>query len=63
MTEREPNAAAEGLNEESKIDLPPAGPHDKPELTDNEKTPGAGSLPDQEGGEVDGGSRSEEHTS
>ncbi|MFD2237775.1 hypothetical protein [Aureimonas populi] len=25
---------------------PPAGPHAKPDLTDNEKTPGAGSLPD-----------------
>lgn len=27
-------------------DLPPAGPHDKPELTDEEKTPGAGALPE-----------------
>jgi hypothetical protein len=26
-------------------DLPPAGPHDKPELTNHEATPGAGSLP------------------
>lgn len=25
---------------------PPAGPHSKPELTDEEKTPGAGTLPD-----------------
>ena len=26
-------------------DLPPAGPHDKPELTDPLKTPGTGMLP------------------
>ncbi|TPP05431.1 hypothetical protein [Rhizobium glycinendophyticum] len=26
-------------------DLPAAGPHDKPELQDQMKTPGAGSLP------------------
>lgn len=27
-------------------DIPPAGPHAKPSLTDHEKTPGAGSLPE-----------------
>jgi hypothetical protein len=27
----------------------PAGPHAKPELTDADATPGAGSLPDPEG--------------
>ncbi|MGV1958567.1 hypothetical protein ACQZ5G_23350 [Agrobacterium sp. 22-214-1] len=27
-------------------DIPPAGPHAKPSLTDYDKTPGAGSLPD-----------------
>ena len=37
-------------------DLPPAGPHETPELTDDEKTPGTGSLPDSEGGEADVGS-------
>jgi hypothetical protein len=26
--------------------IPPAGPHAKPELTDEEKTPGSGMLPD-----------------
>jgi hypothetical protein len=26
--------------------VPPAGPHAKPELTDKEKTPGAGTLPE-----------------
>lgn len=33
--------------------LPPAGPHAKPELTDHEKTPGTGSLPDDKNGEAD----------
>jgi hypothetical protein len=39
-------------------ELPPAaGPHARLELTDYEKTPGAGSLPDRrEGGEADVGS-------
>jgi hypothetical protein len=36
-------------------DSPGAGPHAKPELTDNEKTPGAGVLPDASPGEVDPG--------
>lgn len=36
--------------------LPPAGPHASPELTDEEKTPGTGSLPDSQGGEADVGS-------
>lgn len=27
-------------------DMPPAGPHERPELTDPEKTPGAGTLPE-----------------
>jgi len=26
--------------------MPPAGPHERPELTDPEKTPGAGTLPE-----------------
>lgn len=29
-------------------DTPPAGPHAKSELTDKSKTPGTGSLPDNE---------------
>jgi hypothetical protein len=35
---------------------PPAGPHAREELTDDEKTPGTGALADKEGGEVDVGS-------
>jgi hypothetical protein len=35
----------------------PAGPHAKPELTDDEATPGAGTLPDRssDGQDVDPG--------
>ncbi len=33
-------------------DIPPAGPHAKPSLTDHEKTPGAGSLPDGDSKDV-----------
>lgn len=29
-------------------DMPPAGPHAKPELIDEEKTPGSGVLPDED---------------
>jgi len=36
-------------------DIPAAGPHARKELTDNEKTPGSGSLPDPEGQEGDVG--------
>lgn len=35
--------------------VPPAGPHSRPELTDNEKTPGTGSLPDDTSSEGDVG--------
>lgn len=37
-------------------DLPAAGPHDKPELQDQMKTPGAGSLPKTGSQEADVGS-------
>jgi len=37
-------------------DLPPAGPHDKPHLQDESKTPGAGSLPDKGDDSVSPGS-------
>jgi len=33
----------------------PAGPHAREELTDNDKTPGAGTLPEPREGEVDPG--------
>ena len=36
-------------------DLPAAGPHDKPELQDQMKTPGAGSLPKTGSQEADAG--------
>ncbi|MBB3660723.1 hypothetical protein FHX15_005994 [Rhizobium sp. BK650] len=37
-------------------DNPPAGPHDKPHLQDESKTPGAGSLPDKSDDSVSPGS-------
>jgi hypothetical protein len=30
-------------------DIPPAGPHADPDLTEESRTPGAGALPDPEG--------------
>ena len=37
-------------------DMPAAGPHATPELTNPDATPGAGSLPDDdEGSDADGG--------
>ncbi|NIK47019.1 hypothetical protein [Variibacter gotjawalensis] len=33
-------------NDPKKDEQPAAGPHDKPELTDKDKTPGAGTLPE-----------------
>ena len=35
--------------------MPAAGPHAKPELTDPDKTPGAGTLPPVDKGQVDKG--------
>ncbi|MET0222164.1 MAG: hypothetical protein ABW213_16050 [Tardiphaga sp.] len=35
-------------------DVSPAGPHDKPELTDEGKTPGTGMLPEESTPEVEG---------
>ena len=40
-------------------DIPPAGPHAKPSLTDHEKTPGAGSLPDGDSKDVTPGQQFE----
>jgi hypothetical protein len=37
-------------------DLPAAGPHAKDQLTDESKTPGAGSLPDKDDESVSPGS-------
>jgi hypothetical protein len=33
--------------------IPPAGPHDKPELTDPEKAPGTGILPEEDQPDVE----------
>jgi hypothetical protein len=35
-------------------DMPPAGPHGKPEQTDRDKTPGSGVLPDPDAPDVEG---------
>lgn len=35
---------------------PAAGPHAQEHLTDHEKTPGTGSLPDKRSGDIDAGS-------
>jgi hypothetical protein len=35
-------------------ELPPSGPHAKPELTDKEKTGGTGMLPEPDEGNVEG---------
>ncbi|WP_181704026.1 hypothetical protein [Chthonobacter albigriseus] len=38
----------------AKTDMPAAGPHSTPELTDEDRTPGAGTLPDPgEQGDMD----------
>jgi hypothetical protein len=34
--------------------ISPAGTHDKPELTDDHKTPGTGVLPDKDHQEIEG---------
>lgn len=43
--------------ERDKDYLPPAGPHAKPELTNEDATPGAGAMsdPQKQGGDADGG--------
>ncbi|MFI5409441.1 hypothetical protein [Kaistia sp. UC242_56] len=38
---------------QKKAPMPPEGPHARPDLTDNEKTPGTGSLPDPDTKGVD----------
>jgi hypothetical protein len=49
--------AIENVDTTSKAkDTPAAGPHAKKELTDLDKTPGTGSLPDPETNETDAGS-------
>jgi hypothetical protein len=43
---KRPRARDDGPHDRSREQVPPAGPHAKPELTDEEKTPGSGVLPD-----------------
>jgi len=50
----------EGTRATKPSDMPPAGPHAKSQLTDEDKTPGAGALPDpdpeqRKSGDVDPG--------
>ena len=45
-----------GKKQPEAADLPAAGPHDKPHLQDESKTPGAGSLPDNNDDSVSPGS-------
>ena len=50
VPEKKPQPAA------APADAPAAGPHAKPELTNNDATPGAGSLPsNRPAGEADAG--------
>lgn len=44
------------VNAKPDRDMPAAGPHARDTLTDHEKTPGTGSLPDKNHGDADVGS-------
>ncbi|KQT85383.1 hypothetical protein [Aurantimonas sp. Leaf443] len=46
---------APGRAEPQQTGGPAAGPHARPDLTNEEATPGAGSLPQKGGGDADGG--------
>lgn len=60
---KEPNAqeaiergSGEGFrNQRLWTTTPPGGPHAKDHLTDHEKTPGTGSLPEKDAKSTDGG--------
>lgn len=58
MSDEKAQEAIEERDDRSKApsDNPPAGPHAKKHLTDNSKTPGAGSLPDERDDDVNPGS-------
>ncbi|PSC06895.1 hypothetical protein SLNSH_00465 [Alsobacter soli] len=53
-----PEGARDPARESREDDrVPPAGPHARPDLTDREKTPGTGALPNgDQNGEADPGS-------
>ncbi|MEF2072237.1 hypothetical protein [Consotaella aegiceratis] len=56
MTASKPHDRPEGRKPAKMSDAPPEGPHAKPELTNEDATPGAGTLPDvKHGGDADGG--------
>jgi hypothetical protein len=48
------NPKSHADDSKTKRETPPAGPHDKPELTDPAKTPGTGVLPEKDAPTVDG---------
>lgn len=50
----DPNPHANKKHPEPDEKIRPTGPHDKPELTDPEKAPGTGILPDQDQPDVEG---------
>ncbi|MCQ8783806.1 hypothetical protein [Mangrovibrevibacter kandeliae] len=55
-TERKRDQAPEdGKSGQTRTKAPPAGPHAKPELTNPDATPGAGTLPDPDERSTDGG--------
>jgi hypothetical protein len=54
--DRQSNPPDDKPGKDTPSTMPPAGPHAREDLIDNEKTPGTGSLPDPQGGEADVGS-------
>lgn len=56
--DKEAQKAVEQGNGAASVDqsMPAAGPHARDQLTDHDKTPGTGSLPDKKQGEADVGS-------
>ena len=51
MTADQKHKPQRGEATEKATDIPPAGPHAKPELTDEGKTPGTGILPKTDKGD------------
>lgn len=56
MREPKPQSSEPQKGDDHSPATPPSGPHAKPELTNDEATPGAGSLPsNDDGGDADEG--------
>jgi hypothetical protein len=53
MTDDDKRRQDEADAHERERPVPPAGPHADPRLTNEDATPGAGSLPDRTDGEAD----------